>query len=638
MKYDSNKPHRIDDVEQRLYSPNPDQGIKSRKPLRPKDYQVQSDWGDTNTVVEQGEVTLGEKKSNWFLRFFIMAFIFFVGAMGYAAYIFFMAPNSVSRNIDITVNAPLSIGAGEPFEFEVLIQNKDAQPIVLADVIIEFPDGAREVQNIQNVYRRDSQRVDRIESGTTLKKNYEVLLFGEENEKKDLEILLVYQTEDSTTFFEKRKNFDVVLRSTPVRMTINNVIETTSGQDVTFNVELVSNSTQTLENILIEAFYPFGFTFAESSIAPQEDKKTWIITKIEPRETVNFTIRGKIEGQNNDEKFFRFVTGLAPRDSNDSLIAFNTQDTTIKITRPFLEIAFEVEKNNQPVLVLDPERSYNANLTFRNNAPSPVRNAEVILQIEGDVLRKERISVSEGFYQSLTNLITWDSSTSNKLSTVGIGASERLSFSFTGKGLASEFFIQNPEATLTIGTKANRSSEGAVADVVENTVTRLIKFNTEATIQARSEFYSGIFQNSGPVPPKSENETFYTGVVQVLNTTNQIKDGVVTMRIPNYVQYNGVYSPTSENVSYDSVTRTLTWRVGTVNPSTGYQGNQPKRLYVQVAIIPSISQAGSVPDLINTISFAGTDTHTGTQIQKTSPSITTAIFDTQEFSQGTVTR
>ena len=638
MNNDPEKSHRIDEIEQKLYSPNPNLDVKDRKPLRPKEYGVQDDWERTETVVEDKEIFIPDKKPNWFLRFFIITFIFFIGALGYAGYVFFFATSSISRNIDILVNAPLTIGAAEPFRFEVLVQNKDHFPIVFVDVIVEFPDGSRRVDNIQELYRRDVQQIEVVPSGATVKKDYEVFLFGEENESKDIKVTLVYQTEESTSFFEKQKNFDVVLRSTPIRMTINSVSETTSGQDLVFNIELVSNSTQTLENILIEAFYPFGFTFKESNIDPREDKRSWIVSSLQPREVKTLTIRGTIEGQNNDDKFFRFVTGLEPDNPNDPVIAFNTQGKTIRITRPFLEIGLSVDRNNEPVLVLDPERGYTANITLNNNAGAPIRNAEIVMNIAGNVLHKDRIFVSEGFYQSVTDTVTWDWSTSNKLVQIPIGRAEQLSFSFTGKGVGTDPLILNPEAILTINVKANRNPEGAVADFLENTLVRTIKFNTQAQVQSRSEFFSNIFENSGPVPPKVETQTFYTATLQVLNSTNNIRDGVVTMRVPNYVQYAGAHAPSEENVSYDATARTITWRLGNIDSFTGYQGNPPRRIHLQVGIIPSVSQAGTVPDLINNIQFVGTDTHTGTRITRTAPSITTSIADSTDFYQAQVTR
>jgi hypothetical protein len=633
-----NKKSNLDSLEQKLYSPRQDVTLKERKGLVEKQYTIPQDWEAPTKPIDETELQLPKDGPNWFFRIFMIALVFFIGAAGFAAYMFFWAPQSINRNINILINAPLSVGAGEPFNFEVMIENKDPSPIILADLVVQFPDGTRMVSDINSLYQTDAQTIDRIEGGTVVKKNYSALLFGEENQKKDIEVFLTYRTEDSTAFFEKEKTFDTILNSTPVRVTVNNITETTSGQDVTFTVELVSNSTQTLKNILVEASLPFGFMLKESSIPLREDKKSWLIPELKPRESFTYTIKGSLEGQQGDDKFFKFVTSLQLDNSTAPLVAFNTKETIIKIKRPFLELKLDINQKNAPIIILDPEKNNNAQITFKNNTEFPIRNAEITLSIIGDVLRKTSVQANQGFYQSLTNMITWNNSTNPDLSSIAVGDSEIVSFSFSGLGLINDSFLINPELNFSINIKGNRNPEDNVIDTLENTITQIVRFNTETSIQTKSEYYSSIFQNTGPIPPKAESKTTYTATVQVLNTSNEVQNSVVTMRVPTYVQYEGVYSPSSENVSYDPVTRLISWNIGAVPPKTGYQGNQAKRLSLQVSIVPSVSQLGQSPELLNAITFSGIDSFTQTQINKTIPSITTAIIDSQKFGDGQVTR
>lgn len=637
MNYDSNKSNRIDNLERKLYSPQQDVVLKERKPIREKQYDVPQSWEDTATTIQETQLELPAEGPNWFFRIFTATLLFFVGAAGFAAYMFFFAPQSINRNIDILINAPLSIGAGEPFNFEVMIENKDAAPIISADLVVEFPDGTRSVTDINTIYEDDMQTIQRVEGGTVVKKNYSALLFGSENEKKDIKVFLKYQTEDSTAFFNKEKQFDTILSSTPIRLTVNNVTETTAGQDVVFNLELVSNSTQTLQNIVVDASLPFGFILKNSSIPVREDKKSWVIPVLKPKESLTLKIEGSLDGQQGDDKFFKFVTGLELGDSTIPLIAFNSKETIIKIKRPFLELELDINEKNAPILVLVPEQNNNAKITFKNNTEFPIRNAEIELVITGDALRKTSVQSNQGFYQSLTNKILWTNLTNPDLASIAVGGIETLSFSFSGLGLVNNSFLVNPELKFAIKVKGNRTQEGNVSETIENTINQIIKFDTEASIQTKSEHFTSRFTNTGPVPPKAEVRTSYTGVVQILNTSNQIQNGIVTMRIPNYVQYEGVYSPQEENVAYDSNTRTLSWNIGTIPPKTGY-ALPAKTLYLQASIVPSISQSGQSPDLFNTITFTGQDTFTQTQINTTAPSITTAISDSRTFGDGQVTR
>jgi hypothetical protein len=253
-------------------------------------------------------------------------------------------------------------------------------------------------------------------------------------------------------------------------------------------------------------------------------------------------------------------------------------------------------------------------------------------------LAKDSVTVSEGFYQSLTNTIVWDNTTSEKLSVIPVGSIGQVSFNFNGVGESLEQIITNPEITLTIGVKANRNSEGEVSELIENTITKKIRFNTKVSLKSENIYYSSTFTNSGPIPPQIEQKTTYTGVLTLQNTSNTIANGIVTMRIPNYARYEGIFSPESENVSYDSSSRILTWNVGTLPAKTGYQATPARHLQVQVSIIPSISQVGTAPDLIENIRFSGTDTFTKKEIVQTAKAITTEIRDAKDYYSSQVTK
>ncbi len=632
------KPHRIEDLEKKLYSPNQNLTQKERKHLNTKEYDVAQNWPTTHVDIQESDLIDEGKKPNWFFRFFLVALVFFIGAAGYLGFTWYLNSGVRASNVDILINAPLSIGAGENFDFEVVMQNKNQMPIKYVDIEILFPDGTRSVADISKEFERTTDRVEVIQIGEVVKKNYNALLFGEENEKKDISVLLTYQIDESTQLFKKEKKFDVVLSSTPIRLTITNVKEITSGQDLAFTLELVSNSTQTLKNVMVQAVYPFGFTYQSSTLPPKDDKKTWVIPSLAPKETLTFTLRGNIDGQNKDDKFFKFLVGLEDEKTGTPQVVFTTKDALVSLARPFLELNFAVDEQNSNVIILDSGISSNATISFRNNTEFQLRNASISLVFDGSALAKDSVTVGDGFYQSLTNTIVWDNTTSDKLITIPVGSTGQVSFNFNGMGEYLDKIIVNPEVNLKIGVKANRNLENGVSELIENTITKKIRFNTQVSLKSENMHYSSVFTNSGPIPPQVEQKTTYTGILTLQNTSNALANGVVTMRIPNYVRYEGVFSPETENVSYDSSSRILSWNVGTVSAKTGYMEMPPKQLQVQVSIIPSISQAGTTPDLVENIRFTGTDTFTKKEITQTAKPITTEIRDAKDFYSSQVTK
>lgn len=639
MSNEFEKPNRLDKLEEKLYSKTQDVNQKNRRNLKPIEYAVPSDWQSEHSGTKDSDLFEDNTpKINWFFRFFIVAFLFFLGALGFAGYKLYFDSGIKADNIDILVTSPLSVGAGEVFDFESLIQNKNQLPIKYVDIEVLFPDGTRSVENISEDYKTSKETIESIDVGQIIKRNYSALLFGEETEKKEITITLSYQVDGVTSLLKKEKKFEVSLESTPIRLTITNVSEITSGQEVSFNVELVSNSTQTLKNVMVQAVYPFGFSLKNSSIAPEVDKKTWIIQSIQPKESINLKVNGVIEGQNKDEKFFKFSVGLADEKKIQPQIVFSTKGVSIALARPFLELDLAIDQDNSDVISVDAERSKSGTISFKNNTEFPIRNATISLNMNGLVLHKELVQINGGFYQSLNNTVVWDYTTSDNLILIPVGSSGSVSFNFGGLGISSGKFILNPELDFKINVKGNRNVEGNVSETIENSIVKKIRFNTQVEMNTYSQFYSPVFANFGPLPPKVEQKTSYTGFVELKNTSNSVSNAIVTMRVPNYVKYEGAFSPNTEEVSYDPVTRIITWNVKNIYQKTGYQDSQSKTLAVQVSIIPSISQDGSTPVLLENIKFNGIDDFTKKDIEIESSPISTAINDAKDYYSSQVSR
>lgn len=639
MSDEYQKPNKLDSVEKKLYSPRNDIEAKARKPLREKEYSIAQDWEHPQqTPLEDTSLSIDKSKKNWFVRFFVGAFLFFLAALGYVGFQLWFNNGVEAKNVDILVNAPLTIGAGEDFVFDVLVQNKNQMKMQTVDITVEFPDGTRSSSNIADSYLSTREEIGDIEVGKIFKNNYSALLFGEEGDKKEIEVSLSYRVEGSNALFTKEKKFEVVLKSTPVRLTVTNVKELTSGQPLTFNVEVVSNSTQTLQNVVVQATYPFGFQYSGSSLDAEEDNRTWIIPQLQPKEIVRFTIDGTVEGQNNEERYFSFMAGLEDSQTGDPEIVFTKTGTTITLARPFLELDLAISKDNSDIIPLDADAVYGAILSFKNNTNDPLRNVVLTLQLDGEAINKESIQVPQGFYQSTNNTIVWDNTTTSNLKSIPVGTSGTVSFNFSGKGRNSGTLIVNPEVTLTAQVEGNRNPDNEVPEIIENSITKKLRFNTQTNIDTKSEYYTNTFLNSGPIPPIAEQKTYYTAVLEISNPSNRIQNGLVTMMLPNFVTYENNFAPSSEDFSYDPKTRMATWKVGTIEPKTGFEGTLPRKLEFQVSIVPSVSQVGTAPNLVYDIKFTGTDSYTNEPINRTGGNITTGTDDSKSFYDSQVSR
>jgi hypothetical protein len=188
----------------------------------------------------------------------------------------------------------------------------------------------------------------------------------------------------------------------------------------------------------------------------------------------------------------------------------------------------------------------------------------------------------------------------------------------------------NPKIILEIKMKAERISEEAGKIEIENNFSSEIKISTIFKLARKGFYYSGPFINTGPVPPKVGNETTYTIVWSLTNSSNAVSDVTVNAFTPSYIRWLGVISPESADVSYNVKTGEIIWRAGTAESGAGIL-TPARELAFQISFLPSESQVGSTPVLVSEVSLVGKDTFTGIFLRDTKPALITHIDTEPDF-------
>ena len=109
-----------------------------------------------------------------------------------------------------------------------------------------------------------------------------------------------------------------------------------------------------------------------------------------------------------------------------------------------------------------------------------------------------------------------------------------------------------------------------------------------------------------------------------------MRDAVVTATLPSYVRWVGAVSPAAEHVTFNESTGQITWRLGNILPGTGSGTSQPRRVVFSIGFVPSTSQVGQKPALIQNQSFVGLDSFTETTVRASFNNLTT-LLDEADF-------
>lgn len=629
----NNKKSKIDRLQEQLYDNDFKSKIDERSELEYEQHKIESDWQRSNNseeLVKSLTADLSEKEGLGFFGYIlILAALFFVASIGYAGYVFWGGNHEISaEDVDISVSGPVSVGAGEVLSLDLIIQNNNPVQLEDVDLIVEYPNGSKSADDLKTDLKRTRERIDPIASGEILREPIKAVLFGEEGDNKEISVSIEYQVTGSNAIFSKKKVFSIILNAAPARISVLGLKEVSSGQEIEFEATVTSNSTSQLNNLTVTVNYPFGFKFIEADPSPSISDNLWVIESLPPKETKKIKIKGTLSGQNEEDRIFRFAVGLAKEENNQEIgVVFSNFIHEMTIQRPFVGLKLLIDNSDESVVAVKSGNKVSSKLIFSNNTNDYIRNLDIRLDFDGSVFDESSFVVNDGYYRSVDNTLIFNRDTSKKFIEIKPRQSSEFDINFLIlKLLNLTPNIINPEIKINAYLEADRVSETNVEDELKDTISKTIRVISDVFVATYTLSDMGPFANSGQIPPRAEQPTTYTLQWSISNSYNNLTNAKMTGILPAYVSWNNRVSPSSEVYTYDEKTRQITWNIGNVAAGAG-QRFEPKELYFQVTLVPSLTQVGQKPILLNDIFFSAQDDFTKTNIEIRGNSPTTYLSD-----------
>ena len=619
---------KIEDIKRRLYdrvdsiSKRTHEGV-----LHPIARQISSEWKKEETEKDNFMAQkLKKAPLSIFAKFFIGACIFFVCAMLFAFFMFVGGGSkSVSNdNIDITVLGNAFTKGGDVLPLQIEIVNRNKASLELADLIIEYPSGADD--NPNDVIRLPRNVLGTIKSGASITTNAKVSLYGEEKSIRNVKISLEYHPEGSNAIFTKEKEYPVTISSAPLSLLLDAPDQATSDQPVTIKVTASLNTTLPDAPTMLQMTYPSGFIYESATPAPMFNNSVWSLASLSQTHPVVVTITGKFVGQTGDEQVFHAYAGAtSPTNQAFVSVVYTSLLKSLTLSKPFLEA--DILVNGQETLnpTASGGETINGSISWANNLSTRITDAQIILNMTGNALDKNSVNPLEGFYDSANSRIVWDKNSIADLGSIEPGASGTVSFTFKSLSLVGSS-IKDPQVGLDVSIKGLQPSLGSTFQDVNNFSKKVVKILSDLQIATNATY------NSGSMPPKVETETKYNVTWTLSNSANAVSGAVAKSVLPIYIKWVGAQAGTNENISYNDITREVIWNIGSVRPNTGFDSN--REVTFILSLNPSLSQAGSVPQLMKDVILSGKDLFSNTIVNSKHGPITTQLSNDPNFKPG----
>lgn len=611
--------NKIEDIKRRLYEPTDTVTHRTKEGvLHPVSHHVGQEWN--NEELDNSMNKVKKPHMSIFKKFFIFAIVFFVGAMGFAGYMFYTGGTSVSNDkIDISVIGSAFTKGGEELPLQVEIVNRNKASLELANLMVSYPNGAGD--DLADYVRLPKIAIGTIKPGETITKNIKVVLYGDEKSDRKITIDLDYHPEGSNAIFTKPVEYVVNISTSPLTLAIDAPLTVTSDQPVTFTVNTSLNTTLPSADTLLQIKYPNNFIYESATPAPMVGNSTWSLSELSLTNPIPISIKGRIIGEDQDQQVFHVYAGTAKQsDKSDMDVVYNSMVHTIKIVKPFLEANIIVDDTATS------GETISAQISWRNNLSTRITDGEIIVNMGGNVFDRQSVVASQGFYDSANNRIIWDKNSVPDLSNIEPGEKGEVSFTLKTLSLVgTQSTIKDPQVTLDVSIRGKQPSFGSTYTDINNFSKKVVKIVTDLQIAASALY------KSGSLPPKAETETKYDITWTLSNGSNGISGAVARAQIPIYVKWIGPVS-TRENITYNESTREVVWNIGTVRANTG--GSYNREVTFTLSLNPSLSQIGSAPQLMKELYISGKDSFTGTDVSSRRGAINTLLSGDPNFQSG----
>jgi hypothetical protein len=630
--------HRLEDMDKRLYR----RDLASRKVkrfdiLHPRKFSVKHEWDNVKEQPGKVEEKISKIASHpsAFKKFFKYTILFAMFAIVFAVATFFWGGNTVSNgNITINVLGNSFAAGGEEIPLQIDVTNKNPTNLELADLFVEYDKGGDVSSGSGHV--RDINSLGTIPAGKKITKNIFVTLYGEEASVKSVDLTLQYRISGSNAIFVKKTSFPVTISSAPLALSVEAPKTMSPNQGLSYKIKIKSNSKNTVSAVLLRVDYPTGFKFDKATPSATSFNNVWYLGDFAAGEERTVTFSGTIYGQDGEDRAFHINVGAkSDKDATKIGITYNALTQVISLVKPFIDATLSINGSKDEIVPVSGAGTVLVSIKWVNNLPTQVTDAVVTVAITGNAIDNSTIASEKGFYDSNTQTITWDRTTTPELGIIQPSDSGNLDFSFHTARLwsAGQNVVNSPAIKFLVGIKGKQSDAGGAVTSVTNFQQKTAVVSSDLGFSSDAFYKDGPFSNSGPIPPKAGQPTTYTVTWVVTNSSNPLSGAIASATLPTYVDWVGTTSPSNEKIQYDDTTKTVRWMIGQVTPGTGLSGNSRSASF-QIRLNPSDSQVGSTPKLVLETTATAVDTYTGEKLSTTRGPISTFLGNDSGFMPG----
>ncbi len=541
-------------------------------------------------------------------KFFLILILILAALVGIAG-VWYWQRNIYSKEVlKLEILSQEFVQAGEEIEYLVKLKNNGKVRLENPELIFQAPEHSV-LEGFTDL--RVTKKIEDIYPGEERNYSFRARLFGQENESLTARVWLSYQPKNLRARYESKTTFTSKIKFVPLTFEFDLPSKIEKGEEIEFSLNYFSNIDYILSNLRVRVDYPSGFEF-QNSYPQALEKKEWVLPTLTRASGGRIEIKGKINGEELEEKIFRAQLGIL---KNGDFWLLKETTMAVKLVEPSLYISTLI--NNSQNYVASEGDLLHYEIFFKNIGKTPIQEKFLFVKLEGDffdinTLRSEKGKVGKG-----DDTILWDWKDIPSLRFLDVMEEGKIEFWVSLKE-GINVSSQNPKLKVEVNL-------AGIKKVIET------KINSRPSLAQKVYREQEIFQNSGSLPPRVGEKVEYVVLWQVSNSWNDLKNAKVKAILPENVQPTGKIFPEEAKFTFDSKSREVIWNIGEVKSFQGFDGT-PLTIAFQIEFTPDSSQIGKTPDLIGEAEFLAEDSWTLEILQKKASPVSTILPDDETVS------
>jgi hypothetical protein len=582
-------------------------------------------YEDANgNIIDVKKINIKKRHLFWPVLRTILFLALIAGVLYGAYYYFIKNPRSRADLLDITIEAPKNIVAGEEFFYNLNYRNLASTNLQNIKIEITYPENFIYIDSLPNPLQNKNTweiaNLDKGGAGTIKIKGKLINKDGSDN------LLLVnarYYLAGFSTEFQKETSALTSIKGLGFNADFNFASTALIGDEN--EIAVVFNNYKTAPTaVSLVAAVPSNMAIVDI-IGAKDDAKalaaekitddTWEITGFDQTQiSQELKVKYRVAEKTADKQ--TITLRFEQKAENDQSYTFLEKAVELEIIKSNLNLGLSINSNkgDQPVNFED---TLNYNLTYSNEGDAPMKDLVLMAVIDGNFV--DWSTLKDKYHGSRkNNVITWTKNEIPELKELAPQAVGQIDFSIKVIPFRQSDLGQNFQLTSYVQFSIGNSEElKEGSDNKSNTIVTKINSNLSFKEEIRYFDTDNVPVGAGPLPPRVGEKTSLKVYWSLRNDLHELNDLRVEYNLPSGVAFNNNAKTSVGDINYDSESNKIIWNIGRL-PLSVYQAAAELNIAItpgeddrnKIMVISNGSTAQAIDNETQATIFRGTNPQT----------------------------